>query len=499
MTDTGRMGVDGVRYGFDRFQVFDQIEYRPHVGQRQIHKSLSRMKVVPCGRRFGKSVIGGNDLVVEALYTKAILNSIKAKRREFWIVGPEYSDSEKEFRILYDTLSGLGVPFDKPGTYNNPHTGEMVISLWRGKFRVEAKSAKYPGTLVGEGLHGVVLAEAAKIKERVWSKFLRPTLADHRGWALMTSTPEGKNWFHEQYKRGIDPSDLEWAGWRMPSWINPHVFPDGCTPEALMLLHRMQKPRNDADRMITWEMILSAGVDSEIIDMARDMSAAKFSQEIEADFTDFVGRVFKDFDEETHVGDFEYDPRYPCFAACDYGWTHPFVWLVIQVLPFDKLRVLYEYRVSNRDINEIADDLLQHPLTKHCKVLYPDPASPGDSAVLEKRLRMTVDTNTGGELKHRLESIREALKVAPMHGDAKYRKPRIMFDRSCTGIIDEFGKYRYPETKEEALTMPSEKPMDLDDHGPEALGRFFKGKYGGPLDNVSSITKQSKNSLRGNK
>jgi hypothetical protein len=40
--------------------------------------------------------------------------------------------------------------------------------------------------------------------------------------------------------------------------------------------------------------------------------------------------------------------------------------------------------------------------------------------------------------------------------------------------------YRYPETKAEADKSPKEQPMDKDDHGPEALGRFMRGYFGGP-------------------
>lgn len=471
----------------DKFRVFEGTGYIPHLSQRKIHALNARMKVAACGRRFGKSVIGGNELIPEAMLTYPRVNELEeaGQRREFWIVGPEYSDSEKEFRIFWDKAVKLGFTMDKPGSYNNPENGDMHCSMFGGKFMVHAKSAKYPQTLVGEGLSGVILAEAAKLKERVWTKYIRPTLADFMGWALLTSTPEGKNWFHAAYKRGQDPEDLSWASWQMPSWRNPIVFPKGATPEAIELLERMLTPRDALDREITLAMIRSQGIDEEILDMGQDMSGAKFQQEIGAKFTDFAGRVFQAWDSEVHVGDLDYDPRYPIYACCDYGWTNPFVWLVVQVDPWDKLNVLYEYRASRKDINEIAEDLNAHPLTQHCKVLYPDPAGPGDTAVLEKKLRILADTNTGGELKHRLELIRGALKISPQHGLPEFKRPQMMVDRKCYEFIREMDEYRYPETKEEQLKSKPEHPMDKDDHGPEALGRFFKGYYGGPLDGVT--------------
>jgi hypothetical protein len=435
--------------------VWEAIEYRPHAGQKVIHASTARHRVASCGRRYGKSMLGGNELVPEALYTRTAVEELrsKGKRREFWIVGPEYSDAEKEFRQVYDRLTFLEVPFDRPGTYNNPESGDMHISLWNGRFEINAKSAKYPTTLVGESLCGVILAEAAKLKEKVWTKFLRPTLADTRGWSLHTSTPEGKNWFYRMWQRGQDPSDAQWASWRMPSWTNDVIFPGG-------------------------------RYDEEIIDMGKDMSDERFNQEIGADFSEFVGRVFKEFDEETHVGDFRYRPDLPLYACCDYGWTNPFVWLFVQIDDFhNDIFVIGEYRVIHRDINDIADDLRAYEITSHVKKFYPDPALPGDSAVLEKKLRIPWQGGTGGELKWRLELIRQRLKVDPRAvDDPTIHETCLHIDRSCHGLIREMQDYRYPESKEEQNSLQPEKPMDKDDHGPEALGRFMKGYFGGPAE-----------------
>lgn len=435
-------------------KTFDLVGYRPHDGQRKIHGSPARHRVAACGRRFGKSVVGGHELSVEALKTKLQLAHLydAGIRREFWITGPEYTDSEKEFRVFWNDLERLGAKhyFDRPGTYNNPESGDMVVSMFGGKFLVHAKSAKYPSTLVGEGLSGVVMAEAAKLKRSVWTKYIRPTLADFKGWSLWLSTPEGKNQFYEQWQRGQDPAQTQWASWRMPSWTNPIVFPDGIN-------------------------------DPEIHEMRDEMSEEMFNQEVGADFAEFVGRVFKDFDEEIHVTDIEYNPSLPLYGACDYGWTNPFVWLVIQVDVWDNVYVLGEYRAVRKDINDIARELKAWSPAANAVKFYPDPAGPGDTAVLEKVLKAKPVTSTGGELRWRLELIRQHLKLVPEHLEDGHpdKKPRLFIDRKCTGLIQEMGDYRYPENKSE-VRPNKEEPMDKDDHGPEALGRFMRGYYGGP-------------------
>lgn len=433
-------------------RLFDTIGYEPHNGQLPIHRSMRRHRVAAIGRRGGKSIVGGHELTLESFKTKAMLTQLQESglRREFWIVGPEYTDSEKEFRVFWNDLERIGAKdfFDKPGTYNNPEAGEMVVSMFGGKFIVHAKSAKYPGTLVGEGLSGIILAEAAKLKRSVWTKYLRPTLADFRGWSLWLSTPEGRNHFYEAWQRGQDPAQTSWDSWQMPSYVNNIIFPLGID-------------------------------DPELAEMAAEMSEELYAQEILADFSEFVGRVFKEFDETVHVTDIKYNPDLPIYGCCDYGWTNPFVWLVIQVDVWDNVYVLAEYRVTHRDIMDIGTDLASWPLARECVTFYPDPSRPDDTAVLAKMLQSQANTGTGGELKWRLELIRRALKTGPDHIPEEDQLPKLFIDRRCTGLIKEMQDYRYPENKSEVLPN-KEEPLDKDDHAPEALGRFFRGYFGPP-------------------
>jgi len=400
------------------------------------------------------------------LYTHTIQSQLEDenKHRRFWIVGPNYDDAEREWRVFYDDMKKLKAPWERPGTYNDPRGGNMMMTLWGGRFVVECRSADHPESLDGEGLSGVILVEAAKMKSTVWSKYIRPALADYRGWSLGTTTPEGRNWFYDQWVWGQDPDRDDWGSWRAPSWANDVVFPGG---------------RDDP----------------EIIELSKDMSEAKFNQEIGAEFTEFVGRVFKRFEEEVHVKNLAYDARYPLYLAVDYGFTNPFVCLLVQVDTWDNIYVLGEYRVTHTDINDIARDLLswKDGLATKARLMYPDPASPGDTRVLEKALRVRARGGTGGPIKERLELIRQALKPTPEHlaDDHPDKQPRLFIDRSCADLIAEMGdKYRYPENKSDERAE-KEEPMKVDDHGPEALGRFFVGHYGqlGKQDNRARVSR----------
>jgi hypothetical protein len=462
-------------------RLFKSLKYVPHAGQQKFHMSDSRHRVASCGRRFGKSKMGAAELDVEAVRTKLLLNQLIDKdiRREFWIVGPEYTDAEKEFRSHYNALKKAGAPFDRPGTYNDPHAGDMQISMYQGKYMVIGKSAQHQERLVGEGLSGVIMAEAAKQKESTWTKFIRPTLADYNGWAQFTTTPEGKNWLYDLYMRGQDPNDPSWASWRFGSWTNPHVYPKGATREGLLMLREAM----DSKKAITPTLRELSGVDPEIIEFMLDLSEETFNQEIAADFTDFVGRVFKRFDDEYHVRDFDYNPALRTYAAVDYGFTNPFVWLLIQEDIYGNVYVVDEIYETGLSIDDAARLIDSRGLAPGGLItFYPDPASPSDTLALERHLKVKATGGTGGELNIRLRYIREALKDVNTHlpeGDP-LRHPKLMINRKCTNMIREMNDYRYPTTSKESNRNPKDEPLKKDDHTPEALGRYYRGRYGDP-------------------
>jgi hypothetical protein len=474
---------------------YSKINWHPHEGQQRVIEARQRNKVLAAGRRFGKSEIGGNKLVHEAMNTRIaipILDDL-GKRREFWIVGPTYTDSEKEFRVLYNALTkiGIGEYFDRPGTYNDPIGGNMHLSLWDGKFQVHAKSAQHPESLVGEGLAGVILAEAAKLKEIVYSRYIRATLADFHGWCLMTSTPEGKNWFYDLWKRGLDPKYTDWWSLRAPSWLNPYVYPGGASFE-LVEQYRDRflsgEPRED-----------SLKIDPEIAALIEDLTDEAFDQEIGADFTTFVGRVFKEFDEEVHVTDLEYVPGWPTYAAVDYGFTNPNVWLLIQEDPHTEIvNVLGEVYREGLAPDEFAEEILRRNLCPRDTIaFYPDPASPGDTAILEKKLRIKHRSDGAAEVKFRIDAIRKWMKwkLLGRSHDHPENRPKLMFDRSCSRTILDMLNYRYAQKRSEVAGTP-ENPMKKDDHGPEALGRYFAGRHGTP-DKVARRARQRRASVSG--
>lgn len=216
---------------FRKDEYFRQTNYRPHTGQAAVHYTSVRHRVLCNGRRWGKTLVGGKECETEA-FVKNFLDEPKMG----WIIGPEYTDCEKEFRVIYDSFKKLGIDTISSKFLNNVENGNMRIKTNWG-FDLQCRSARHPESLVGEGLDFVLLVEAGRHKRKMWGDYVRPALSDKRGWSLASGVPEGaseNSLLYSLFERGQDPSKTSWWSIRMPSWTNPIVFPGGRTdPEIL--------------------------------------------------------------------------------------------------------------------------------------------------------------------------------------------------------------------------------------------------------------------------
>jgi hypothetical protein len=443
------MSVDVAPVG-SMWGYFNDIDYEPHDGQLDLHLARSRFKVVRCGRRWGKTFFGAHEAEMGLLSACPIT----AGPSLGWIVGPNYTDAEKEFRIVYNTMRKLGIDRDSIKFVNNADSGSMHIKTDWGA-EIIGKSAAHPEKLVGEGLNYVLMVEAGRHRRPTWGSYIRPALSDKRGWAIFSGVPEGASehsLLYALYERGQSKRFKAWHSYKRPSWTNNIVFPGGRQ-------------------------------DPEILEAEADLTKEEFDRQYGAEFTEKTGAVMKEYSDDIHLGDFDYRPDWPLYVAVDYGFTNPFVVLFIQVGPFDDIRVIREFRRQELDTLEVCSDLIgEYPgLVRVAQKIYPDPAEPDDTRTMVRELRIPANKNTGGPLSKRLSLIRRALKVQNRHlpETDPERRPRLMIDRThCKTLAWEMREgYKWPEHKSE-IRSDSENPLDKDNHGVEALGRFFRGYYG---------------------
>jgi hypothetical protein len=432
---------------------YDNIGYVPHPGQVDLHYTPSRFKVISNGRRWGKTMFGARELEPNAF----VACPVTGEPQLMWIVGPQYTDAEKEFKLIFDSLRKQGIDRDAIKWQNNRESGALhIITSWG--FELIGKSAKHPDTLVGDGLNGVLMVEAGRHHRRTWGEYIRPGLSDKRGWAVFTGVPEGrsdKSLLYSLWSRGQDNTKPSWRSWRRPSWTNTMVFPGGRQ-------------------------------DPEILEAEDDLTVDEFNRQYGAQFVDKVGAVMNEWEDEIHLRNLAYDPSWPLYGAVDYGFTNPFVWLWIQIGPFGDIRVIRERRWTQKDTPEICKEMLDDPIdaayVRSCVAFYPDPAEPDDTLTCSRMLRIPSRGGTGGELKTRLQLIRRALKIKPelrhLDDSNPEKIPTLTVDHSCQQLAWEMREgYRWPEHRSE-IRSETEHPMDKDNHGPEALGRFFKGYFG---------------------
>jgi len=130
-------------------------------------------------------------------------------------------------------------------------------ALMVGEGWVQFKTAEEPDSLRGESIDFVVVDEAAHTPQlqMIWELCLRPCLLDRKGAAWFISTPSGFNYFNTLYHRSRD--NVHWHSFQYASECNPYLDKD------------------------------------ELLDIIRDMPALVKRQEIDAEFVQLAGALFK--------------------------------------------------------------------------------------------------------------------------------------------------------------------------------------------------------------
>ena len=441
-------------------ELFRELNYRPHRGQRKIHQSKKRFIIAICGRRWGKTLSAAR----EALYT-----ALKPNARVL-VVAPYQRLTERIFfRIWYDLIRLRRlIPVE-----SKSRSDYFIRFPWNAE--ITARTAENPDNLVGEGYDLIVFDESAKARADVWQHYLAPSLMDKCGRALFISTPEGFNWLYDLYQQVKTSSKLRryWLAFTSPSTVNPHI------PKSELLL------------------------------MARLLSDFAYAQEVGARFVRNINLVYPQFSIDRHVKPLSYDPSLPLYRALDFGYVNPFVCLTIQVTPNDEVRVLSEIYLRAHTMTELAqimksslapyyEKFRQHwqnpyrrtphtfrtkessatanlspfspqypvdPFTGNPRfpqsleefnqgiIYFCDPAGAGERATLHELGFFTVAKPAPISLG--IELIRRALGSFPWATNASTRwrdehapaeqASRLFIDPSCVNLIREFTSYRYPD------------------------------------------------------
>jgi len=185
-----------------------KIDFPPlHEAQQTVKDDEARWKILCAGRRFGKSRLGVQLCLEQALDGGRV-----------WWVAPTFAIARVGWRDVVAAAS----EFPKDAGVNIK-LGDMEVTFPSGG-SISVKSADNPQRLRGEGLNYLVMDEAAFVREETWTEVLRPTLTENKGEALFISTPIGMdNWFYHLWEKAETAED--WARFQYPTVSNPIIDP----------------------------------------------------------------------------------------------------------------------------------------------------------------------------------------------------------------------------------------------------------------------------------
>jgi len=232
---------------FSHEKVQKVIGWTPHINQWRFIKNPQKEKIMCCGRRWGKSMACAYEVAYQALQPN----------QRIWIVAPNYYLTNIVFdqviQFMYKLVPSEGIKLrTKPFPEMRLNNGTII----------EGRSADAKEGLLGRSTNLVIIDEAARIDENIWSQYIKPTTHEHKGRVIYISTPVGINWFYDKFLE-LKKSK---AAYSFSSLDNP-FFPSPNMPEE--------------ERKAEWEKIRCS------------VPETKFKQEYEAEFLTEGGLVFR--------------------------------------------------------------------------------------------------------------------------------------------------------------------------------------------------------------
>ncbi|MCC7229758.1 MAG: hypothetical protein IT203_05140 [Fimbriimonadaceae bacterium] len=184
--------------------------WQPHRGQREFLECPARIRVLACGRRWGKT-----DACAASIL--AALGSDRPTKH--LILAPTLDQANLLFDRVIELLEALE-PEAKTSVRRSPYP-----RLRYGDHLVTARSGHLGRALRGNEATHIIVDEAAYVPEELVTEVAMPMLATNNGRLTLISTPNGLNHFWRFYQLGIEGKHGVWSR-TAPSSESPHVSAD---------------------------------------------------------------------------------------------------------------------------------------------------------------------------------------------------------------------------------------------------------------------------------
>lgn len=222
--------------------------------QVRLRDERVRFKVVPAGRRSGKTERAKRFVAKQAMLNDAELYFCAAPTR----------DQVK--KIFWDDMKALTFAASHS---KQPSESDLKIFMPNGS-EIHMIGLDKPQRIEGIPWTGGVIDEIADVKPDAWQANILPALntvsplrPDYRAWCWLIGVPDGLNHYYDMYQYAITSGDPEWSAYH---WKSAEILPD------------------------------------DVIEAARRvMSAKQFQQEFEASFETATGRIYEDYSKANHT------------------------------------------------------------------------------------------------------------------------------------------------------------------------------------------------------
>lgn len=233
---------------FDRWYLLKE-----HETQLALVRDNVRFKVVPAGRRSGKTERFKRFVVKQAMQNPGMP----------YFAGAPTRDQAK--RIFWKDLKALSLSTTH---IKKPYETDLIIELNNGA-TLSIIGFDKPERFEGQFWAGGGIDEFGDLKEDAWEAHIapaldtfNPTMPDYKPWCWLFGVPEGLNHYYERFCYAMSANDPEWKAY---SWPSSAILPE--------------------------ETIQAA---------KRRMSARQYRQEYEASFENAGGRIYDDYGFDNH-------------------------------------------------------------------------------------------------------------------------------------------------------------------------------------------------------
>lgn len=401
--------------------------------QSDIFHDPARFRVVVAGRRFGKTFLSIAELV-KAASTRANSNC--------WYIAPTYRAAKD---IAWDMLVNT-IPEEYIAKRNE---SELTVKLHNGS-TISLKGGENFDALRGRSLDFCILDEYADMRPQVWSEVVRPSLSDrntetYKTRALFIGTPKGRNHFYDIWTVGADGTD-EWASHQYTTLEGGNVTAD------------------------------------EIEAAKRDLDERTFKQEYMANFVNYSGIIYYNFDRSESVRK-EYDEEGLLHIGMDFNLDP--MSAVVAVKVGDTLQIIDEIVIFGSNTDEIVDEIqLRYPDRRI--VVYPDPACRQRKTSAGGRTDLSILQNAGFAVKVRNShtAIRDRINAVNARLLSADGLRHLYVDPKCKQVIKSLERQTYKEG-----TNQPDKESGYD-HMNDALGYLVDYLY--PIKRQYDLTQPTR-------